>query len=208
MYDFSVSMALVDFIPVACFGVSAALLLRDLYYKMPKYGFAMLAAGTINVFAAGFLKALWKLLYALGICNFELLSTMFLPTQSLGFLLAGVAMLALICDKKRAALAVAPPVFGGKALFIVMMVAGLGYMCAGLSVLAARAKKKGAIALFALSFVASMGMGYAGRLDGTLSWVNWLEQGINIVSQASLLAGVLVLHKVLGRTAGKTGAAA
>ena len=66
MYEFTVPMALVDYIPVLLFGAAAVLLQRDLYNKMPKYAFACFAAGMINIFIAGFLKATWKLLYALG----------------------------------------------------------------------------------------------------------------------------------------------
>ena len=55
-------MALMDYIPVAFFGVAALLLQLDLYGKMRKDAFAMFAAGTINIFLAGFLKATWKLL--------------------------------------------------------------------------------------------------------------------------------------------------
>ena len=91
MYEFSIPMALTDYIPVALFAVVAVLLQRDLYNKMPKYAFAIFAAGTINAFLAGFLKATWKLLYAAGLCDFQVLNTMFLPTQSLGLLLTGLA---------------------------------------------------------------------------------------------------------------------
>lgn len=195
MYDFTVTMALADFIPVVFFAISAVLMMKDFYAPMPKYGFAMLAAGTINVFCAGFLKALWKLLYAANICDFQTLNTLFLPTQSLGFLMAGIAMIILVCGGKKAAMAVAPPLFSGTVVFLVMMVFGFGCVCTCLSVLAARMKKKGAIALFVLSFIASMGMGYTGRLDSTASWVNWLEQSINIFSQGCLLWGMLILHK-------------
>lgn len=196
MYEFSVIMALVDFIPVVFFAVSTVLMMKDLYHKMTKYCFALFAAGTIDVFCAGFLKAVWKLLYAAGICDFHALNTLFLPTQSLGFLMAGIAMLMLVCRRKDNALpAVAPPLFTGTVLFLVMMVLGLGMMCACLSILAGRMKKRFPILLFVIAFVASMGMGYAGRLDSTASWVNWLEQGINIVSQGALFAGVLILHK-------------
>ena len=38
---------------------------------------------------AGFLKALYKLLYALGVCDFQPLTQRFFPVQALGFLLAG-----------------------------------------------------------------------------------------------------------------------
>lgn len=92
-------------------------------------------------------------------------------------------------------LSAAPAVFSGSFVFIMMMVIGLGGMCAGLSILAAKMKKTGAIILFVLSFVASMGMGYMSSQDSTLAWVNWAEQGINIVSQGCLMWGTLILHK-------------
>ena len=57
VYEFSVPMALVDFIPVFLFGAAAVLLLRDLYSKMVKGAYALFAAGVIDVFMAGFLKA-------------------------------------------------------------------------------------------------------------------------------------------------------
>ena len=109
MNDFSVSMALVDYIPVFLFAVAAVILQRDLYNKMSKGAFALFAAGTINVAFAGALKATWKLLYALGVCDFEALNAMFFPVQSIGFLLAGIGILAMLTHKqsKSAALAVA-----------------------------------------------------------------------------------------------------
>ena len=66
MYEFSALMALTDYIPVLLFCVAAVLMQRDFYNKMPKYAFACFAAGCVNVFLAGFLKATWKLLYAAG----------------------------------------------------------------------------------------------------------------------------------------------
>lgn len=195
MYNFSIPMALVDYIPVIFFGIAAFLLQRDLYNKMSKGAFAMFAAGTINIFAAGFLKATWKLLYAAGICDFQALNTMFLPVQSIGFLLAGLGILLMLTGKKQAMLAVAPPVFSGSVIFIMMMVLGLGSICACLSVLAVKMKKKAAVILFVLAFLASMGMGAMSGQDTTQAWVNWTEQGINCVGQGLLMWGVLVLHK-------------
>lgn len=199
MREYSVVMALVDYIPVIFFAIAGVLMLKDFYYKMTKYGFATFAAGIINVFCAGFLKATWKLLYAMGVCDFEALNHIFLPMQSLGFLLAGVALLLLICRKKKALYAVAiPPVFKGTVVFLSMMVVGLGLICTVLGIVAGRKKKPLAVVLFVLAFLFSMGMGYAGRLDPTLAWVNWLEQGINIGSQACLLGGMLILHRAIG----------
>ena len=195
MYDFSVPMALADFVPVALFGLSGVLLQRDLYNKMPKYAFACFAAGTINIFTAGFLKALWKLLYALGACDFHVLNTMFLPTQSLGFLLAGLGILIMMGQRKKAALAVAPPLFSGTFLFVGMMVLGLGAICGSLGALAVRMKKKGLVPVFLLCFVCYMAMGYLASRDGSSAAMNWIEQGVNTLGQLLLLWGVAALHK-------------
>ena len=195
MYEFSVPMALADFVPVALFGLSGVLMQRDLYNKMPKYAFACFAAGTINIFMAGFLKALWKLLYALGACDFHVLNTMFLPTQSLGFLLAGLGILIMMGQKKKAALAVAPPLFSGTFLFVGMMVLGLSAICGSLGVLAVRMKKKGLVLVFLLCFVCYMAMGYLASRDGSSAAMNWIEQGVNTLGQLLLLWGVFGLHK-------------
>ena len=186
MYNFTIPMALMDYIPVFFFGVAAALLQLDLYNKMRKDAFAL--------FAAGFLKATWKLLYAAGICDFQALNTMFLPVQSLGFLLAGIGIVLMLASKKTVLLA-APPLFSGSVIFIMMMVLGLGSICTVLSILAVKLKKKGAMALFIAAFLCSMGMGAMAGQDVTQAWVNWVEQGINCVGQGLLMWGVLILHK-------------
>ncbi len=195
MYDFSIPMALVDFLPVLFFGYAAALLQQDLYNKMTKGSFALFAAGTINIFAAGFLKATWKLLYAAGICDFHALNTMFLPVQSLGFLLAGMGIVWMVLPKKKVTLAVAPPLFSGSFVFIMMMVLGLGSICTVLSMIAVKMKKRAAMVLFILSFLASMGMGAMSGQDSTQAWVNWTEQLINCVGQGLLMWGVIILDR-------------
>ena len=195
MYHFSIPMALMDFIPVLCFGYAAALLQRDLYDKMRKSHFALFAAGTINIFAAGFLKALWKLLYAANICDFQALNAMFLPVQSIGFLLAGLGIVLMLTGKKKVMLAAAPPVFSGSVIFIMMMVLGLGSICTVLSILAVKMKKKGAMVLFIAAFLCSMGMGAMSGQDATLAWVNWAEQSINCVGQGLLMWGVIILDR-------------
>ncbi len=79
--------------------------------------------------------------------------------------------------------------------FIMMMVVGLGGMCAALSILSAKMKKGLVMILFILSFVCAMAMGYMSSQDSTQSWVNWVEQSINTVSQLCLMLGVIALHR-------------
>ena len=76
-----------------------------------------------------------------------------------------------------------------------MMVLGLGAICACLSVLAVKLKKKGAVVLFVLTFICYMGMGYLGSRESTGAAANWIEQGVNCAGQVLMLAGVLILHR-------------
>jgi hypothetical protein len=201
MYEFSVPMALADYVPVILFAVAAVLMQRDYYNKMPKYAFACLAAGCVNAFLAGFLKATWKLLYAMGVCDFQVLNMMFLPVQSIGLLLTGFGLVLMLCAKKQVMLATAPPVFTGTFVFITMMVLGLGAMCAALSVVAVKMKKKGLIVVFVLTFLCYMAMGYLASREGNSAAMNWVEQGVNTLGQILLLAGVATLHKAGAREA-------
>ena len=196
MYNFTIPMALMDYLPVFFFGVTAVLLLRDLYNKMFKGAYALLAAGSVNVFLAGFCKATWKLLYAANICDFVALEEMFMPVNSLGLLFVGLSLIGMLCWKRKSALlSVAPVPFTSSMPFIMMMVVGLGGLCAGLSILSAKMKKAPVMVLFILSFVCAMAMGYMSSQDSTEAWVNWAEQSINTVSQLCLMLGVIVLHK-------------
>ena len=197
MKDFSVSMALVDYIPVIFFAVAAVILMRDLYNKMSKGAFALFAAGCIDIVCAGALKATYKLLYAAGVCDFEPLNAMFFPVQSIGFLLAGIGILAMVCHEqtKSQLLAVAPPVFSGTFVFVALMVAGLGLMDVVLCILSVKLKKPAVIVLFALSFVCSLCMGYLSSQNFAQAAMNWIAEGVNVVGQGTLLAGVFLLHK-------------
>lgn len=196
--DFSISMALVDYIPVIFFGIAVVILMRDLYNKMSKGAFALFSAGMINVTLAGALKATWKLLYAAEICNFEALNAMFFPVQSIGFLLAGIGILAMICHKqseKTVALAVVPPVFKGTFVFVGLMIAGLGLIDTMLCILTVKIKKPWLIALFVLSFFCSLCMGYLSSQDFAEASMNWIAEGVNVIGQGTLLTGVILLHK-------------
>ena len=187
--DFTVEMALVDYIPVAFFAIAAFILMRDLYNKMVFPVFITFALGTSAVAFAGACKATWKLIYAASQVNIEFLNKMFFPTQSIGFLLAGIGILCMLLFKKNRTYGINTFVFIG------MMVAGLGVLDACLCVLAAKMKKGGVIAIFVLSFICSLCMGYLSSQDFTEAIWNWLAEGINVVGQGSLLLGVWMLHK-------------
>ena len=193
--EFSVPMALADFVPVVLFLIGAILLQRELYPRLGKGQFALFAAGTINVFCAGALKAVYKLLYALGVCDFTKLNEVFFPVQSIGFLLAGLAMAAFLFYKPKkttiCGVAAAPAVYSGTALFVSLMVVAL----------AVRAKKRGIVVLLVVSFVCSLCMGYLSSRDFSASAMNWIAEGVNIVGQGTFLAAAVLLRKAGKETA-------
>lgn len=199
MNDFSVGMALFDYLPVIFFGIGGVILLRDLYNKMSKGAFALFAAGVIDVFMAGFLKATWKLLYAGANIDISALNAMFFPVQSIGFLLAGIGIIAMLChnQKERGVknCAVVPVVSIAFPYLVLVMVAGLGCLDAGLCILAKKLKKPGVIAIFVLSFVCCLGMGYLSTKDFEEAAMNWIAEGVNFCGQGLFLLGTWMLHK-------------
>lgn len=196
--DFSVPMALVDYIPVIFFGCAIVILIRSLGSKLNKAQFALFAAGTIDIFVAGFLKATYKLLYASNACDFEALNHMFFPVQSIGFLLAGAGIIWFVIEKfgpKNRLNSAVPPVFSGTFLFVGLMCTGLLLLDIALCVISKKLKKSWVMILFILSFVCSLGMGYLSSQDFEQAAMNWIAEGINIIGQGSLLAGTIILRK-------------
>ena len=182
-------MALVDYIPVIFFAIAAAILIGDLKNKMGGFNHLIFSLGMTAIAVAGAAKATWKLLVAANIADIQILNKMFMPTQSVGFLLAGIALIIMLIAKKNRLLGVNTFVFIG------MMVAGLGIMDTILAILAGKLKKGGAALLFIISFVCSLCMGYLSSQNFAEAIWNWIAECVNIVGQGSLLIGAISLHK-------------
>lgn len=194
---YSVPMAIVDFIPVIFFGMAIFLLQKNLYNKMSKGAYALFCAGTIDVFMAGILKAVYKLLYALNICDFQRLNSLFFPLQAIGFMMAGFALLCMMFlpQSKNKVYAISPVVFSGTMIFVVFIILGLLGMDISLIMISKKMKKNKTIILFVISFIFSLMMGYLSSKDFSLSYMNWAAELVNIVGQCSLYFGVKSLDK-------------
>ena len=219
MNEYSVPMALVDFLPVIIYAVAVVILQRDLYHKMGKGNYALFAAGTIMSVLAGIFKAMWKLLYAAGVCDFERLTQAFMPMQSTGFVLTGIALVAMMFTKEAKGeessdgvrvnafalpllfAAAVPAVYKSSMIFIVGLVVGLLLIDLVLGIAAVRQKKILLLIFFILNFVLMCGMGYMGssafeaKMEGHIALKNWIEQGVNGVAQLLFLLGCIGLHK-------------
>ena len=195
MNGISVPMAIVDFIPVVLFFISAVILQRDLYNKMSKGAFALLAAGSIMVLIGGIYKASWKILYALNICDFVVLDTSMFPMQAPGFMLVFLSLITLGSKSNKTLAVAAPAAYTSNLIFIIFQVVGLGGTQFILSTKAHKMKKPVAIICFVISFIFMLGMGYLGSKFDDSSSMHWTAQLTNIISQGALLIGVMIMHK-------------
>lgn len=196
----SVSMALVDYIPVTLFLITSIILQRGLYNKMSKGAFAVFSCGTIFVFVAGLYKATWKLLYCANICDFEQLNVSMMPMQGTGFLLAGAGLVAMLVAKQETPdeplyMAAAPAVFSGTMIFVCFNCAGIIAIGTCLSVIAKKMGKKNIIPFFVVAVIGMIMMGYLASKDFSKPIYNWIAEIVNTFAQTSLLFGALKLQK-------------
>ena len=183
----TVPMALMDFVPVLLFGAAWLILYRDLKNKLNLCSGILLPLGAGLVFLAGFLKATWKMQKALGVPAVELFNKMMFPTQSVGFLLMAVGMLALMYGKRKSARSLTM-------VWVMLTVLGNLGASAGLVWIASKVKKA-AVPLFIVAFVCSMMMGYLSSRDFAQASMHWIAQSVNTLGQGLLLVGALLVHK-------------
>ena len=197
MGEITVLMALMDFIPVLLFFIAAIILQKDLYNKLSKAGFALLAAGSIMVFTGGFYKAFWKLLYGAGIADVPAMDNALFPLQAPGFILMFIALVTLFTKRRgdRAGIvsATTVPVFASNLPFIILQVIGSSGVIWSVFAIAARMRQKIAMVLLVLGFIAMLAMGYLGSSGGT--GTDWIEQTVNLLSQGFFLTAVWLLSR-------------
>lgn len=191
MKQYTVPMALVDYIPVILFLLALIVLVKDLKDKMNKLYLCMFIVGGALVGIAGCLKATYKLLYALNIGDYVWMSNQFFSNQSIGFLLAGIGLVLGVLNLKSNKTYSFLPTMA----LVGIMVVGLGAMDAGLCYLANKMKKRNALVMFIVSFFLCLMMGYLSSKDFDKVFMNWVAQGVNTLGQLLLYLGVRVLDK-------------
>ena len=199
-------LAIVDFIPVGLFLAASIILQRDLYNTMSIGAFALFASGTILVFCVGALKAIHKLFYYAFNLNFYSLAALFFPMQTLGFVLAGAGLIAMISHKQgNTTMCVVPllpllisfkelPDDSGKLtmVFVVLMCLGVLIMYSILSYFAFKRKNYIPFVLLIVAFICTLGMGYLSTKED-LS--DWYKEIINSAGQCCFLISTIMLHK-------------
>ena len=193
MKEFSVLMALVDFIPVIFFLLAGIIISKDLRHRMSIASLILVNAGIFVSVAAGTLKALYKLLYAAGAGEFSWMSNQFFSNQAFGFLLFGIGLTIITAgsNKKNKKVYSFLPTMA----LVGIMVVGLASMDAPLCFISSKLKKQGAMVCFIVSFFLSLCMGYLSSRNFDKASMNWIAQGINICGQGLFFVGARILHK-------------
>ncbi len=202
MNVFSIPMALMDLLPVALFLAGNLLIWKDLGGKMSFASRSFYLTGIVLAVAAGFIKAHYKLLCAVGIGDIEWMSRQFFPNQSLGFLLAGAGLLLSLVSRKKKNKEYRTYAFLPPMALVGLMIIGETCMYIALGIYAAKLKKPAATVMLVISYILSLGMGYLSSRDFGTEAMNWLAQTVNACSQGSFLAAVWIMHKAgLGKEA-------
>ena len=211
MKEYSIPMALFDLLPVVFFITGTMTIAGDMKNKMTLPSRILFVGGSWIVCAAGLLKALYKLIYSLGLGDPAWMNGQFFYNQAFGFLLAGVGLTLAVTRLDKAqgggSKAGGESKAGGsgsaKVYSIVpipimalvgIMVAGLAALDASLCFLAARLKKRNALVLFIFSFFMCLGMGYLSSRNFEKASMNWIAEGVNAAGQLAFLSGCRILH--------------
>ena len=111
--------------------------------------------------------------------------------QSVGFLLAGAGIVAMVFFKQDSGekiCAAAAPVFSGTFIFVGAMVLGALGMCGGLAVESKHRNKTRAMIFFLLTFIFMLMMGYLSSKDFEKASMNWIAEGVNVIAWGLFLA--------------------
>ena len=194
---------LYDLVPLILFLIGIIILQKTLYNKMVKGCYTLFAGGTIMVFAAGFFKALHKVLLGCGI-EYSILSDQFTTTQSVGFFLTFLGIVGMFtfhnknytkvgCSTLGILVVLAATEFTSKMPFIILMMIGAAGFLGTLIYISLRIKSIPATILNIIALIAMFGMGY---LSTKTSFEKaWIQISVNIIYQGSFLISTILLKK-------------
>jgi hypothetical protein len=193
--QYTLGLALTDFVPNIAFLVGALFLVRTVIMARSKKSSRMCMAGSALVFAGGFLKATWKLLYTIGVADIQIFSTVQFILLAPGFLALLVTVILLARTKPIKAPAVALAMAAWKIPFLaVMTLSSLGAQGI-LTYISFKRKATLAAVLFIVAVLCMLGMsGMASGATQTVS-MQWIEEIMNSVGQISFAAGCWLLYK-------------
>jgi hypothetical protein len=196
--EYTLGLALLDFVPIFAFLVGAYFLVRIVLISRGKPCGRMMMAGTLLVFSGGFFKATWKLLFSLGIADIQILSQVQFVLLAPGFLAMLVAVSLLSRSMKSGTFGEGVMAIAAWKipLLAVMTLASLGAQGI-LTYICFQKKARLAAAMYIVAVLCMLAMsGMASSSEQTVA-AQWIEESINSVGQIAFAAGSYLLYRVV-----------
>ena len=202
MSEINIPMAILDFVPVIFCGFTAFYLIGGFRRRMTTAQGAFFSAGMIMLVSGGVLKAMWKMLYALGICDMTALSEQFFPNQAVAFLMLSISTIGMLAKNKsmteNRTYAAAVPVVTTHLPFIIVMTLGMVTWYIGLAVSAARLRRKNAAVIIIIALIVMITHAALGsKFDSTKGILHWIAEMQNTVAQLLLMIGARIMYKAM-----------
>ena len=194
---YPLALALYDFVPVAFFLIGAIFLVRTSTRMCGLRCSRLAIVGSLLIFLGGFLKAIWKLLFTIGVGDYQLLSESQFPLVAPGFLVLLIAVIIMARSDREARTINAASILlmaTWKIPFLIVMTLTSMGVQGILTYVSFQRKAKLAAAGFIVAFLGLVGMGAMASGEQTLA-KQWIEQTINTVGQAGFAFGSILLHR-------------
>jgi hypothetical protein len=190
---YALGLCLLDFVPNLAFLVGAYYLVRWVRLAGSPLSVAAMITGSSLVFLGGTLKAIWKLLYTVGIGDFWLLSELQFILLAPGFL-AMLASVLLVLKQERTRWETGLPAMAlwKIPLLATMTLASLALQGI-LSYIAFRRKAYLAAAMYVVAILCMLSL--AGLASGEQTIARqWIEEGINTTGQIAFALGSYLVY--------------
>ena len=201
MNEISVPLALLDFVPVGICAVVLSKFLKDFYSRMTPLHYAFFSAGSFMLVSGSFLKALQKILFALEVCDFTVLTEQFFPCQALAFIFLSIGTYGMLRKNKnitKLCSVSSIPVITSHLPFIILMTLGLISWYIGLIAVSAKLKcKKGIICMIIALVIMLAKSGLGTKFDNSQGIMHWFAESINTIAHIFFLVGAFAMHKAM-----------
>lgn len=195
--NYPLSLALFDFVPVAFFGIGAYFLVRMAVIMCGDRCRFLAIAGSLLIFLGGFSKAIWKLLFTIGVGDFQFLSEIQFVLVAPGFFLLLLVVIKMgrseRPENKIATSSMMAIATWKIPLLIIMTLTSMGVQGI-LTYIAFGRKARAAAAGFIVAFLCLVGMGAMASGEQTLTR-QWIEQSVNALGQLGFMLGCILLHQ-------------
>lgn len=172
------------------------------FFDPTEKGYSLIIGGATLSITAGIGKVVWKFLYALSICDFQILSKMFFPLAMTAYWCMGIGIHMYMNSKKHkgeslnAVSAVAVPVFTSNMPFILGSFIGSFVLYSGLVRVGIKVKSKKAVIFTVLSFLSMMANSVLSSKFDNSGIMHWIAQCANYSLFAFMLLAMKQVNKI------------